>query len=132
MFNRRKHHHHCNNPICCPPKVFPTQVAPAQVSPTQEVVRTNIFPTVVPNVHPTHITNVNRHVRRNEHFFPVTQSTVNEFQQESSRFNGPSMVGGAQSPYGGAPGMVGGAHSPCCGAPYGQHMRHCNKGRRHW
>ncbi|HWL12935.1 MAG TPA: hypothetical protein VNQ57_08070, partial [Ureibacillus sp.] len=103
----------------------------------------------------------------NEHFFPVTQSTVNEFQQESSRFNGPSMVGGAQSPYGGAPGMVGGAQSPyrgipgmvggaqspyggapgmvggvqspyggaqspCCGAPYGQHMRHCNKGRRHW
>lgn len=88
----------CNNPHCCPPRVFPTQVspaqslptqvspaqvfptqvAPAQVSPTQEVVRTNIFNTVVPHFHPLHTTTVNKYVTQNEHFFPRTQSVVNK------------------------------------------------------
>ncbi|MFJ8235994.1 CotD family spore coat protein [Ureibacillus sp. NPDC094379] len=82
MFNRNiGHSNRCKCPICCPPNIHPTQIAPAQVSPTQHVVRTNIFHTVVPHIHPTHITTINRHVRHNEHYFPVTQSTVNEFTE---------------------------------------------------
>ena len=80
----------CNNPICCPPNVFPTQVAPAQVSPTQEVVKTNIFTTVVPHYHPTHTTTVNRHIMQNQHYFPQTQSVVNEFEQFSQNCGSPA------------------------------------------
>lgn len=77
MFNR--HMGRGRKPICCPPNVLPTQVAPAQVSPTQEVVKTNIINTVVPHFHPVHVTTVNRNITRNQHYFPVTTSTVNQF-----------------------------------------------------
>lgn len=80
MYNRH-HRGRCNNPICCPPNVMPTQVAPAQVSPTQEVVKTNIFNTVVPHFHPVHTTTVNRHVTHHQHYFPRTQSVVNEYEE---------------------------------------------------
>ncbi|RHW38272.1 hypothetical protein D1B33_05130 [Lysinibacillus yapensis] len=86
---RQRRHHmgmgHCPRPICCPPNVFPTQVAPAQVSPTQEVVKTNIFNTVVPHYHPVHTTTVNKHMIHNQHYFPQTQSVVNEvFESEEN------------------------------------------------
>lgn len=76
----------CSNVIHCPANVFPTQTAPARVSPTQEVVRTNIFNTVVPHIHPMHTTTVNRHHTQNQHFFPRTQSTVNEFTEDQEFF----------------------------------------------
>mgnify|MGYP001354016020 CR=1 FL=1 len=95
-FMHRKHHRgRCNNPICCPPNVLPTRVAPTRVSPTQEVVKTNIINTVVPHVHPIHTTTVNRHVIHNEHFFPRTESVVNQFVRGADRFPmGPGGFGG--------------------------------------
>ncbi|MFP3917324.1 CotD family spore coat protein [Lysinibacillus telephonicus] len=79
MFNRQMGRR--RKPICCPPNVLPTQVAPARVSPTQEVVRTNIINTVVPHIHPVHVTTVNRHIAHNQHYFPRTNSVVNQFAE---------------------------------------------------
>ncbi|MEL4025270.1 CotD family spore coat protein [Lysinibacillus endophyticus] len=75
-------------PIYCPPNVHPTQVAPARVSPTQEVIKTNVFHTVVPHVHPTHTRTVNRHYIHNQHYFPQTQSVENEYIQTQSNNRG--------------------------------------------
>lgn len=90
MFSRRRHHSRYKKPICCPPNVLPTQVSPAQVSPTQEVIRTNIMNTVVPHIHPTHVTTVNRHITHHQHYFPVTQSVVNEYFEDSRMCGTPS------------------------------------------
>lgn len=87
MFNRHRHSGgRCKNPICCPPVVHPTQIAPARVSPTQQVVKTNIFNTVVPHFHPVHTTTVNRHNTHNQHFFPQSQSVVNEYYEDQEFF----------------------------------------------
>ncbi|MEO4052085.1 CotD family spore coat protein [Solibacillus sp. CAU 1738] len=48
------------------------------VSPTRQFVQTNVSNTVVPHIHPSHTTIVNRHNINNQHFFPHTQSVVNE------------------------------------------------------
>lgn len=61
-----------------PTNVLPTQVAPTQVSPTQQMVNTNVMNTVVPHVHPSHTTTVNKHVFTHKHYFPHTQSVVNQ------------------------------------------------------
>ena len=61
-----------------PTQTSPSQVAPAQVSPTQQYVNTNVSNTVIPVVHPSHTTNVNKHVNTYKHYFPHTQSVVNE------------------------------------------------------
>ncbi|MCM3317015.1 spore coat protein [Rummeliibacillus stabekisii] len=77
----RRHPHHCqpcNMPEFCPPHMLPAQYDPPRVSPTRQVVRTNIIPTVVPHIHPTHVTTVNRHVINNQHYFPQTHSVVEE------------------------------------------------------
>lgn len=81
MYNRNCGCNGTRHVTCCPPNVMPTQYAPAQVSPTHEVVRTNIFNTVVPHIHPTHIRNVNRHITHNQHYFPVTESTEDVFSE---------------------------------------------------
>lgn len=70
-------HHHFQNDTC-PPQVGPTQYDPPQVSPTREMVRTNVMNTVVPHIHPSHTTTVNKHVIHNQHYFPHTESVVNE------------------------------------------------------
>ncbi len=61
-----------------PTNVLPTSVAPAQVTPPQEFVNTNLQNTVVPHVHPSHTTTVNQHLFTHKHYFPHTQSVVNE------------------------------------------------------
>ena len=81
MFKRnRRHSRGCkgNNLHCCPPQMMPTQYDPAQFDPTQQFVRTNVMHTVVPHVHPAHITTVNKHIFDHQHHFPVTESVVNE------------------------------------------------------
>ncbi|WP_286184984.1 CotD family spore coat protein [Bacillus sp. SD075] len=67
----------------CPTQTLPTQVAPAQVSPTQQYVNTNVSNTVIPVVHPSHTTTVNKHVNTYKHYFPHTQSVVNECYTEN-------------------------------------------------
>lgn len=65
-------------PVQFPPQRFPTTYEQPIVSPTQEFVRTNIYETVVPHIHPSHTTTVNRHHINNQHYFPHTESVVNE------------------------------------------------------
>ncbi|WP_407690443.1 CotD family spore coat protein [Rummeliibacillus pycnus] len=84
MYNRQWNHPHggkgCHGmmPYCCPPQTFPAQFDPPQISPTRQIVKTNIINTVVPHIHPTHTTTVNKHMINHEHYFPHTESVVNE------------------------------------------------------
>lgn len=65
-------------PQYCPPQVFPTQYDPPLVSPGQQYVKTNLFNKVVTHVHPSHTTTVNKQMINHQHFFPHTESCVNE------------------------------------------------------
>ncbi|WP_238600625.1 CotD family spore coat protein [Metasolibacillus meyeri] len=66
------------NPQFLPTQVGPTQFNPPIVSPTRQYVQTNVTNTVVPHVHPSHLTVVNRQLVNNQHHFPHTQSVMNE------------------------------------------------------
>ena len=72
----------CPPPPCppqyCPPQVFPTQYDPGTVDPAQQYVKTNLFNKVVSHVHPSHTTTVNKLHVNHQHFFPHTESCVNE------------------------------------------------------
>ncbi|WP_445324329.1 CotD family spore coat protein [Pseudobacillus sp. FSL P4-0506] len=78
MFNRPWAGHGGCPPHLCPPQLMPTQYDPPLVSPTQQFVKTNVFNTVVPHIHPSHTTTVNKHMINHEHYFPHTESVVNE------------------------------------------------------
>jgi hypothetical protein len=65
-------------PQYCPPQVFPAQYDPPLVSPGQQFVKTNLFNKVVTHVHPSHTTTVNKHMIHHQHYFPHTESCVNE------------------------------------------------------
>ncbi|MCT6925492.1 MULTISPECIES: CotD family spore coat protein [Bacillales] len=73
-----------NNPMVggnaqyLPTQVGPTQFTQPIVSPTRQYVQTNVTNTVVPHVHPSHLTVVNRQMINNQHYFPHTQSVMNE------------------------------------------------------
>ena len=57
-------------------------VSPAEdkviVHPTKHVVKNTTNHRTVKNIHPTEVENVNRTIIRNEHFYPVSNSNVNE------------------------------------------------------
>ena len=89
-----------------PTNVLPTSVAPTQVSPTQEFVNTNLMNTVVPHVHPSHTTTVNKQVFTHKHYFPHTQSVVNQCCSQHLVCPGPGPI---TAPF-----------NPCCPPrPYG-------------
>ena len=48
------------------------------VSPTRQIVNTTTNEQTIRKIHPTHITNVNRNIKRIENYYPVTQSVKNE------------------------------------------------------
>ncbi|WP_236712782.1 CotD family spore coat protein [Peribacillus muralis] len=77
-----------------PTQSLPSQVAPAQVNPTKQYVNTNVSNTVIPVVHPSHTTTVNKHVNTYKHYFPHTQSVVNECYTQNL--------------------ICGRPHNPCC------------------
>ncbi|WP_419393744.1 CotD family spore coat protein [Cytobacillus praedii] len=60
----------------CGPR--PTNVLPAIVHPTKCCVNNTFQNNVVPHIHPTHTTNVNHINFQHQHYFPQTQSTVNQ------------------------------------------------------
>ena len=72
----------CPPPPCppqyCPPQVFPTQYDPGLVDPAQQYVKTNLFNKVVTHLHPSHTTTVNKLHINHQHYFPHTESCVNE------------------------------------------------------
>ncbi|PEB64988.1 spore coat protein [Priestia megaterium] len=92
---------------CMPPIVHPTKCCTQFTS--QEV--------VVPHIHPSHNTLVNHTNVKHVHYFPQTQSVVNETSNQQF-FGGaqqyPTQVGGAGYPgqMGGYPGQVAGAGYP--------------------
>lgn len=61
---------------------FPTQYEQPRVSPTQQYVQTNEMNTVVPVVHPSHLTTINQHNIEYQHYFPHTESVVNRCNEE--------------------------------------------------
>ncbi|AOH55465.1 hypothetical protein ABE28_013995 [Peribacillus muralis] len=77
-----------------PTQTLPSQTAPAQVNPTKQYVNTNVSNTVIPVVHPSHTTTVNKHVNTYKHYFPHTQSVVNECYTQNL--------------------ICGKPHNPCC------------------
>ncbi|MEH7441649.1 CotD family spore coat protein, partial [Bacillus sp. JJ1122] len=87
----------------------PTNVLPTVVHPTKCCVNHNYVNNVVPHIHPTHTTNVNHINYDHVHYFPQTQSTVNQVTNQN--FYGGSGPGvGPMGPrprpgFGGAPGM---------------------------
>ncbi|GAB2558754.1 CotD family spore coat protein [Gracilibacillus alcaliphilus] len=77
------HNKHCQtSPEYCAPNVSPTQQGPTQVSPTKQYVKTNISNTEVAHIHPSHTTNVNKHMTTHKHYFPHTESVVNDVQEQ--------------------------------------------------
>ncbi|PRS61757.1 hypothetical protein C6344_07705 [Bacillus sp. GBSW19] len=49
------------------------------VFPTRQIVNTTTNEQTIRKIHPTHITNVNKNIKRIENYYPVTQSTHNEY-----------------------------------------------------
>ncbi|MER2000280.1 MAG: CotD family spore coat protein [Lysinibacillus sp.] len=66
-----------NNVQQLPTITNPTQYEQPRVSPTRHYMQRNVSNTVVPNVHPSHLTTVNEYYRHNQHYFPHTTSQVN-------------------------------------------------------
>ena len=66
----------------------PTNVLPAVVYPTKCCVNHNFINNVVPHIHPAHTTTVNHINYQNQHYFPQTQSVVNEVTSQQF-FNPP-------------------------------------------
>lgn len=126
---------HCMKPTT-------TQVMPAQVHPTQHNIVEKTCEYIVPEVYPTHTTNVTNHVYKHVKSFPQTQS----FEQNISNQQfvapggsmGPGPVAGASTGPGMmGPGMMGGpvagAMSPQGPGMMGQmhgHKPNCNCGCR--
>jgi len=77
-FNDERGQSFYNNAQQLPTQTSPTQYASPQISPTRQYVQRNVSNTVVPHVHPSHLTTVNQHYINNQHYFPHTQSVVNE------------------------------------------------------
>ncbi|MCJ8006637.1 CotD family spore coat protein [Lederbergia wuyishanensis] len=84
------HPHGCGCPTC---------VMPAVVHPTKCCVNHTCNNVIVPHIHPTHTTTVNHENIINEHYFPHTESFVNEVTEQSVVMPGPGPG------FGGAPGF---------------------------
>jgi len=61
----------------CRPKVMPPVVYP-----TKCCVNNHFDKTIVPHIHPSHTTNVNHHKFEHYHYYPHTESVVNEVSNQ--------------------------------------------------
>ena len=106
----------------------PKKVLPAIVCPTKCFVNNNFENLVQPVIHPSHTTNVNHTNIQQQHFFPHTESVVNEVTQQNlgpAPYPMPYPAPGMGMGPGGYPGSVAGAMS-------GPGMGMGPKGRRFW
>lgn len=99
----------------------PTHVLPTVVHPTKCCTNHNFVNNVVPHIHPSHTTNVNHINYDHVHYFPHTQSTVNQVTHQN-HFGGPGPVPGGVAPVGprprpgfGGPGFGGPGFGPGMG-----------------
>ncbi|MCM3762131.1 spore coat protein [Alkalihalobacillus oceani] len=109
----------------CPPRPkhcqlpTTTQVLPAKVHPTQHNIVEKTCEYIVPEVYPTHTTNVTNHVYKHVSSFPQTQSfdeTISnqQFVAPSQGFGGGPVAGAMAPP---RPNMMGmGMNAPVMGA----------------
>lgn len=79
----------------------PTNVLPAIVHPTKCCVNHSFSNNVVPHIHPSHTTNVHHTKFDHVHYFPHTQSSVNEVSHQHF-YGGPRPPFGAYGPRPGA------------------------------
>ncbi|MGG6445828.1 CotD family spore coat protein [Pseudobacillus badius] len=100
MFNKHWGGYGARPPHLCPPQVLPAQFDPPLVSPTQQFVKTNVFNTVVPHIHPSHTTTVNKHMIHHQHYFPHTESVVNECCEQHLMCGMPPRPCGPMRPFG--------------------------------
>lgn len=68
---------------------FPGNVCPPIVHPTKCCVNHNFINNVVPHIHPSHTTTVNHINFQHKHFFPHTQSAVNQVTNQQFICPGP-------------------------------------------
>lgn len=90
----------------CRPR--PNNVLPAVVHPKKCCVNHTFQNNVVPHIHPTHTTTVNHINYQHQHYFPQTQSVVNEVTNQQFVAGASSGPGG----YGGPGPGVGGIGTP--------------------
>lgn len=57
-------------------------ILPPVVHPTKCCVNHTFTKTIVPHIHPTHTTTVNHQLYEHQHYFPHTQSAVNEVSNQ--------------------------------------------------
>ncbi|MCA1037101.1 spore coat protein [Bacillus infantis] len=90
-------------------------ICPAVVHPTKCCVNHTFQNNVVPHIHPTHTTTVNHINFQHQHYFPQTQSVVNEVTNQQF-VAGPGPAPGFGGPGFGGPG-AGGFGGPGFGGP---------------
>lgn len=91
----------------------PSQVLPAIVHPTKCCTTHSFNNVVQPHIHPSHTTHVNHTNIQNQHYFPHTQSAVNQVTSTNMNMGpGPSVAGAFSPAPGPMPGQVAGAYSP--------------------
>ncbi|MFD1707190.1 CotD family spore coat protein [Siminovitchia sediminis] len=66
-----------------------TNVCPAIVHPTKCCVKHHFINNIVPEIHPTHTTHVNHINYEHQHYFPHTESVVNQVTNTQSFGPGP-------------------------------------------
>ncbi|KAA0550184.1 spore coat protein CotH [Bacillus sp. BGMRC 2118] len=66
----------------------PNIMAPI-VHPTKYCVKHHFQTTIVPHIHPSHTTHVNHHMYQHNHYFPHTESVVNEVSNQHLNCPGP-------------------------------------------
>lgn len=66
----------------------PNMMAPI-VHPTKCCVQHSYSTTIVPHIHPSHTTHVNHQMYQHNHYFPQTESMVNELSNQHFNCPGP-------------------------------------------
>ncbi|QHS24475.1 spore coat protein CotD [Virgibacillus sp. MSP4-1] len=108
-------------------------VSPAQnvVYPTKHCVKNNYIPHEVNHIHPTHTTIMNHHLVKNKHYYPHTQSVMNNVQSQNVNMGpgSPNMVSPANMGPG-SPNMVSPANMgpgvPNAGSPASMNQKPYN------
>ncbi|MCD7033416.1 spore coat protein [Metabacillus sp. GX 13764] len=67
----------------------PQNAVPPVVHPTQNAVVNSYSTTIVPHIHPQHVTNVNHQMFKHLHYHPQTQSCCNEVSHQHFNCPGP-------------------------------------------
>ncbi|AEH47688.1 CotD family spore coat protein [Parageobacillus thermoglucosidasius] len=76
----------------------PHVVAPI-VHPPRCCVQHHFQATVVPHIHPSHTTHVNHHFFQHQHYFPHTESVVNQVANQQLFCGGPGPGPGGPGPF---------------------------------